>query len=110
MSLIGLPPSGGFVAKWLLLTASLASGQWWWGVVILVGGVLTAGYVFIVLSQELSQAESDAEPRFRPVPRRMEYAAMVLALLALGMGLRAAEPLLLLGIGSAVAAPVAGAP
>jgi multicomponent Na+:H+ antiporter subunit D len=31
MSLIGLPPSGGFVAKWLLLTASLASGQWWWG-------------------------------------------------------------------------------
>jgi multicomponent Na+:H+ antiporter subunit D len=110
MSLIGLPPSGGFVAKWLLLTASLASGQWWWGVVILVGGVLTAGYVFIVLSQELSQAESDAEPRFRPVPRRMEYAAMVLALLALGMGLRAAEPLLLLGIGSAVAAPVAGTP
>jgi multicomponent Na+:H+ antiporter subunit D len=107
MSLIGLPPSGGFVAKWLLLTAALASGQWWWGVVILLGGVLTAGYVFIVLGQELSEARGDRAGDFRPVPRRMEYAAMALALLAMAMGLRAAEPLALLAAGSPLA-PVGG--
>ena len=28
MSLMGLPPSGGFTAKWLLLTAAIESGQW----------------------------------------------------------------------------------
>ena len=35
MSLMGLPPSGGFVAKAMLLTAAVGEGQWWWAVVIL---------------------------------------------------------------------------
>jgi multicomponent Na+:H+ antiporter subunit D len=103
MSLIGLPPSGGFVAKWLMLTAALGSGQWWWGIVILVGGVLTAGYVFIVLGQEMSRAESDVEPSFRRVPRTLEFVALALALLAVGMGLRPTEPLELLRVGSVLA-------
>ncbi len=100
LTLIGLPPSGGFVAKWLMLSAAISGGQWWWAVVILVGGVLTAGYIFLVLGQELSQAGSDHEPHFAPVPRVMEYSAMALALAALLLGLRATEPLALLGIGS----------
>ena len=49
MSLMGLPPSGGFIAKWLLLEAAIVSGQWWWGIVLLVGGLLTGAYVFKVL-------------------------------------------------------------
>jgi multicomponent Na+:H+ antiporter subunit D len=100
VTLIGLPPTGGFVAKWMLLSAALQSGQWWWAVVILTGGVLTAGYVFLVLGQELSQAEREIEPEFAPVPRRMEWAAMVLAVISLLLGLRAVEPLLLLEIGN----------
>jgi multicomponent Na+:H+ antiporter subunit D len=43
ITLIGLPPTGGFVGKWLLLSSALQGGQWWWAVVILLGGVLTAG-------------------------------------------------------------------
>jgi multicomponent Na+:H+ antiporter subunit D len=108
LTLIGLPPSGGFVAKWLLLSAAIAGGQWWWAVVMLVGGILTAGYVFLVLGQELSQAPSDLAGRFAPVPRVMEYSAMLLALLAMLLGLRATEPLALLAIGSPFAAPGAG--
>jgi multicomponent Na+:H+ antiporter subunit D len=100
VTLIGLPPSGGFIAKWLMLSAAIQSGQWWWAVVILAGGVLTAGYVFLVLGQELSLVEREARPEFAPVPRRMEYAAMVLALIGLLLGLRAVEPLLLLRIGN----------
>lgn len=49
ISLIGLPPSGGFVAKWLILKAVIASGQWWWAPVVLAGGLLTAGYVFLMI-------------------------------------------------------------
>jgi multicomponent Na+:H+ antiporter subunit D len=100
LSLIGLPPTGGFVAKWLLLSSAIASGQWWWAVVILVGGVLTAGYVFLVLGQELSQSEGDERPSFKRVPRAMEYTAMILALVALLMGLRANELLELIQTGS----------
>ena len=43
ISLIGLPPSGGFLAKWLLLEAAVATGQWWWAVVMLAGGLFTSG-------------------------------------------------------------------
>jgi hypothetical protein len=34
MSLMGLPPSGGFIAKAMLLSAAVAAGQWWWAVVV----------------------------------------------------------------------------
>src|SRR5262249_17172970 len=38
LTLMGLPPSGGFTAKWLLLMAAIQSGQWWWALVIISGG------------------------------------------------------------------------
>ncbi len=46
LTIMGLPPSGGFLAKYLLLTAALASGQWWWAVVLVAGGLLAAIYLF----------------------------------------------------------------
>ena len=46
LSIMGLPPSGGFIAKYLLLTSALASGQWWWALVMVVGGLLAAVYLF----------------------------------------------------------------
>ena len=55
---MGLPPSGGFAAKWLLLKASVESGQWWWAVVILAGGLLAGGYVFRVLAPALAGASA----------------------------------------------------
>ena len=54
LSLIGVPPSGGFVAKWLLLTAAAMEGQWWWALVILVGGLLAGGYVIRVLAKSIA--------------------------------------------------------
>jgi multicomponent Na+:H+ antiporter subunit D len=108
VTLIGLPPTGGFIAKWMMLSAALSTGQWWWAVVILVGGVMTAGYVFLVLGQELSEVEREAHPEFAPVPPRMEYAAMVLALIGMLLGLRAVEPLALIRIGNPFAALLGG--
>jgi formate hydrogenlyase subunit 3/multisubunit Na+/H+ antiporter MnhD subunit len=53
LSLMGLPPSGGFVAKAMLLTGAVAEGQWWWALVVLAGGLLAGGYVFLVLVRAL---------------------------------------------------------
>src|SRR6516225_3747590 len=53
LSLMGLPPSGGFVAKAMLLTGAVAEGQWWWALVVLAGGLLAGGYVFLVLLRAL---------------------------------------------------------
>jgi multicomponent Na+:H+ antiporter subunit D len=97
VNLIGLPPSGGFVAKWFLLNAAIASGQWWWALVIAIGGLLSAGYLFLVVRRTFLPA--DHLTTFHDVPRALQIAPMILALLALGLGLRATEPLELVQIG-----------
>lgn len=50
ISILGLPPSGGFVAKWLLLQTACAEGGWVWIAVILVSGLLAAAYLFRTLA------------------------------------------------------------
>ena len=77
VSLIGLPPSGGFMAKWMLLKGIFLSGQWWWAPVVLAGSLLTAGYVFMLLRLAFAPAR-EKEP-FRPVPKRLEVCALLLA-------------------------------
>src|SRR5499426_4113093 len=98
VSLIGLPPSGGFLAKWLLLAAAVASGQWWWAAVMLVGGLLTAGYVFLVLARALASGAETPELR-APVPRSQEAVALALAVGSMLLGLVAFTGVHLLGIG-----------
>ncbi len=98
VSIMGLPPSAGFLAKWLLIDAALKQGQWGWIVVIIVGSLLAAGYIFRVLRQAFLLAPEDSH--FQPVPRRLEWVAFVLAAASVLLGLRGAELVALLGVGS----------
>jgi len=98
VSLIGLPPSGGFLAKWLLLEAAAATGQWWWAIVMLAGGLFTSAYVFIILSRAVAPPSAPLELRVA-VPRYQEAAALALALTSLLLGLVALGPLDILGVG-----------
>ncbi len=98
VSLMGLPPSGGFIGKWLLLEAALAQGRWDLVAVMLVGGLLAAAYVFKVLGKAFTQAEVTHEPQVVPAP--MEWAALVLACGAIVLGFVATPVLSLLGIGA----------
>jgi multicomponent Na+:H+ antiporter subunit D len=86
LSLMGLPPSGGFTAKWLLLLAAIETGQWWWALVILAGGLLTGGYLFRVLTPALAGA-GDALPPSAPVARYREAVVLALALVSMLLGL-----------------------
>jgi multicomponent Na+:H+ antiporter subunit D len=82
VSLMGLPPSGGFAAKWLLLTASIESGHWTWALVIAVGGLLTAGYVYRVIAPALAPEEV-------PSPTSAAHVSLSGAALALALALSA---------------------
>jgi formate hydrogenlyase subunit 3/multisubunit Na+/H+ antiporter MnhD subunit len=85
LSLVGVPPSGGFVAKSLLLMATVMAGQWWWAAVIVVGGLLSGGYIFMVVSRLL--VRSDAPQALRAdVSRRRELASLSLAICAILLG------------------------
>ncbi len=83
LSLMGLPPSGGFAAKWFLLRASIASGQWLWALVVVAGGLLAAGYVYRILAPALSDAPVVLA---KPPLRSREAVALALALVALALG------------------------
>jgi multicomponent Na+:H+ antiporter subunit D len=98
LSLMGLPPSGGFVAKAMLLTAAVEEGQWWWAPVILAGGLLAGGYVFIVLVRVFAEP---AEPPIlaATVSRRRQAIVAAVALAALLLGLIPLRPSELLQIG-----------
>jgi multicomponent Na+:H+ antiporter subunit D len=98
MSLVGLPPSSGFAGKWMLLSASLAQGQWWWVAVILMGSLLAAAYVMRVLTHAFTQVPDPPAPN--PVPPVMEWTALALAVLAAGLGLIASWPGELLRLGA----------
>jgi multicomponent Na+:H+ antiporter subunit D len=97
MSLMGLPPSGGFVAKAMLLTAAVAEGQWWWAVVVLVGGLLAGGYIFLMLARALA---NPIEPLMvtRVSPGR-QVIVIVVAVCAVLIGFVPLHPSELLPIG-----------
>lgn len=83
LSLMGLPPSGGFSAKWLMLQASIISGQWFWTLPILAGGLLAAGYVYRILAPALS----DDRISLKSSPKRsQEVLALGLAMVAIALG------------------------
>jgi formate hydrogenlyase subunit 3/multisubunit Na+/H+ antiporter MnhD subunit len=83
LSLMGLPPSGGFSAKWLMLRASVASGHWVFALVILAGGLLAAGYVYRILAPPLGDGAVELKA---PPQRSREAIALALALGALALG------------------------
>jgi multicomponent Na+:H+ antiporter subunit D len=95
---MGVPPSGGFAAKWLLLLASAKEGQWCWALVMLAGGLLAGGYVFIVLGKALGGAGAQYKLCMK-VSRTREIVALTVALCAVLLSLLPLEPSRLLQIG-----------
>lgn len=88
VALIGLPPSGTFLAKWILLEQALMLGQWWWIPVVMAGTLLAAAYIFRFLSHAFNLAPT---PQRFVTDARTEIPALLLGIvsaLALGLGAR----------------------
>jgi multicomponent Na+:H+ antiporter subunit D len=100
VSILALPPSGGFAGKWFLLSAAISSGRWWWAIPMLAGAVLAAGYAFRVLERVIGPAADDAAPH---APLAMQLAALGLAIGAISVGLAPWAPLALLAAGPPLA-------
>jgi multicomponent Na+:H+ antiporter subunit D len=119
LSLVGLPPRGGFVGKWYLLAASLQTGQWWWLAPILLGSLLTAGYLLRLLKPAFATDASlhpttSASPPTGSIPPTPASTpsttasmldgraglALALALTTIALGIRPTEMLELLDLGA----------
>ncbi|WP_341989005.1 proton-conducting transporter membrane subunit [Azorhizobium sp. AG788] len=99
LSLMGLPPSGGFVAKVMLLTAAVQQERWWIAGVILAGGLLAGGYVLRVVVPALFRT-GGAVAVAQVSPRR-QGVALGLALVAVVLGFVPLQPIGFLAIGRA---------
>jgi multicomponent Na+:H+ antiporter subunit D len=102
VSIMGLPPSGGFMGKYLMLTSALAGGHILFALVMIAGGLLAAVYLFRVIAPTLA---GDNVPQVKPVPHRRQAIPLVLALASIAIGVGSALPYGFLQIGRQVAGP-----
>lgn len=84
VSIMGLPPSGGFNAKWMLLDSAIGQGQWWIVMALMLGGLLAAAYLFKLIGQAFT-AGDDVGSTAR-VSRSREICALLLGCSAVGLG------------------------
>jgi formate hydrogenlyase subunit 3/multisubunit Na+/H+ antiporter MnhD subunit len=101
ITLIGLPPSGGFTAKYLIMTSAFAAGQWGWALVMAGGGLLAAAYLYRPMAVLFARADKPAVP----FPSRARQAVpLVLAGAAIALGIASEGPFELFTMGRPQAA------
>lgn len=103
LALIGLPPSGSFIAKWMLMGSLISQAHWFYLGVVFVGTLLAAAYTFRILGiamthaaepvpaapQQTASAVSQSSVRHES---SAAWIALCLVLLAtVGLGLNSAE-------------------
>lgn len=90
ISLAGLPPTGGFIAKWMMLEGALSAQSWWVLAVMLVGGLLTVAYTLRVLALGMSnKAIAATNPPVHTIAPRLEFFGLGLAILVVVLGFSA---------------------
>ena len=89
VSLMGLPPSAGFIAKWIMLNSAIASHQWWWIIFLVLGGLLSASYLFRVLNLAFTTPQIEHEVNVSKTAEIGLSSALVLALITVIIGLNA---------------------
>ena len=87
LSMIGLPPTGGFISKWYLLVGSIEAKQWlgntnMWMVlgVLALSTVLNASYFLPISYSAFFKSAPDTEPKYKEASWLMVLALMVTAL------------------------------
>jgi len=108
ISIMGLPPSGGFSAKWLLLSSAITQQQWGIVIVLLLGGLMAVAYVYRLMAHVFIRRETATTPA-SSVSTLRQLPVVVLALLSLALGFAALPWLELTMSGGAFMAAAGGA-
>lgn len=90
LSLIGIPPTGGFVSKWQLAMGALANGSGLdvFGVVVLmISALLTAFYLLPIVSAAFFPGKDATEAPGKEVGLSMLFPPVVFSAMILGLGM-----------------------
>ena len=71
LSMIGVPPTAGFVSKWYLVLGTLEQGLWPLAVLILIGSLLALIYVWRLVETAYFDSAGDDAPPVREAPASM---------------------------------------
>jgi multicomponent Na+:H+ antiporter subunit D len=85
LSMVGLPPLGGFFSKWYLLAGALEAERWAFVAAIAAGSLLTAAYVFKLVETAYFE-EPRADGASAELPAAMLAPVLVLAVLVVLLG------------------------
>ncbi len=88
IALMGVLPSGAYLAKKLLLASADESGQWWWTLVLQGAAAFTAAYVVLIAVRVLRRPAAPLRD-LKPVSMLSQIAALGLALASLALSLAA---------------------
>lgn len=89
MSMIGLPPTGGFFSKWYLVLGAMQTGQYVYIAIIILSSLLNAIYFFRVIEKMfINPAEDLKEVHKQKGALELPW-QMVLPLLVMGLGILA---------------------
>jgi proton-translocating NADH-quinone oxidoreductase chain N len=83
LSLIGLPPFGGFIGKLLLFDAAVKGGLVWLAVIGVLNSVISVGYYFVVLKAVFFPRFAEGRPRSEDLPSAVSVGACLAGVLAL---------------------------
>ena len=92
LSLMGVPLTAGFIAKWYLLQAFIAEDLWWMVAVLVLGSLLGAVYLWRLLAAIWFRQPGNDAPLVSEAPAGLLISTWVLIALNVFIGVHA-QPL-----------------
>jgi multicomponent Na+:H+ antiporter subunit D len=86
MGLAGIPPVNGFISKWYLVQGTLDVGQSFFAVILLLSGLLNAGYLFSIVGRAFF-IKSDKFTKFGEASPLMVVPLVITAIFSILLGL-----------------------
>ncbi|MBE6044979.1 MAG: monovalent cation/H+ antiporter subunit D family protein [Clostridium thermopalmarium] len=87
ISLIGIPPSNGFVSKWFLAQGGLMAGKILFPAILLISAVLTALYLLPVVTAAFFKKEDEKEITVKESPKKMLIPIVIITTIVIILGL-----------------------
>ncbi|MBN2501867.1 MAG: hypothetical protein JXB38_13890, partial [Anaerolineales bacterium] len=86
LSLAGIPPMGGFIAKVLVFAAAVQADLVWLAFVGIINAIIGLYYYLIVLKRVyLYRSEGDEEPMNLPATQAVALAVLIIGILMMGV-------------------------
>jgi len=85
-SLIGIPPTAGFIGKYFLITAAVSSGLTWLAVVTMLTSVISAYfYLRLVVTMFMREPQGEGQGIANNAPRSLAAAISIVAVMLIGV-------------------------